>query len=138
MAKKTIWEKIKDFSQAITMGRPLVNPQTEDPKPQDSKSKVQVGFQPPEDPLTKGEMIFKKVDTFFQWVEKKLFPLILKVVIRLTIGAIIWFLVGYFVPPIREVLPNFYKIVDGILWCYDGFIGWAFSTIGAIFGSFGG
>lgn len=134
---KNIMEKIKDFSEAIPMGRPIgVNPPT--PK---TREKVQVGFTAPEIPLSKAEKSWKKVemtmDKFFKWIDS-ITPKIIKWVRRFILGVLIWFVLGYFIPPLRESMPDFFRFVDGTLWCLNECWKKVFQTIEGLMSSFGG
>ena len=141
MSKK-IWEKIKDFSQAIPMGRPLVNPPTPDDCTQDSKGKIKVGFQPPDEkPMNKAEATWKKVekkmDSFFKWLDK-ITPKLLKAARRLVLGVLLWYVLGYFIPPLREALPDMFRFIDGTLWCLNEAWKWVFKSAEGLIKFFGG
>lgn len=58
---------------------------------------------------------------------------VVKVLAYLVFGAIFFFVLGE-ITPLREVLPNFYILVDGILWAFNCFMGLPFKLWHFIFG----
>lgn len=58
---------------------------------------------------------------------------VVKALAYLVFGAIFFFVLGAFTP-LREVLPNFYILVDGILWAFNCFMGLPFKLWHFIFG----
>lgn len=58
---------------------------------------------------------------------------VVKALAYLVFGAIFFFVLGE-ITPLREVLPNFYIFVDGILWAFNCFIGLPFKLWHFIFG----
>lgn len=58
---------------------------------------------------------------------------VVKALAYLVFGAIFFFVLGE-ITPLREVLPNFYILVDGILWAFNCFMGLPFKLWHFIFG----
>ena len=97
---------------------------------------------PPEEPLsmcrpknppkTKAEKNWKKVEEAVDQVFKKLdaiTPKIVNFTSKLLLAAILWIVLGHFVPEIRDILPAFYQLVDGILWCFNGVLEWSLNGL---------
>lgn len=51
-------------------------------------------------------------------------------------GAILFWILSLIFPEIREVLPEFYTFVEGVLWCFNKFFGLVISIIEQIISLF--
>ena len=83
------------------------------------------------------ELTLKKLDMVFDKFFKKLDAIIPKIVnftSKLLLAAILWIVLGHFVPEIRETLPAYYELVDGILWCFNGVLEWSLNGLRSMFG----
>ena len=115
---------IKGFTEAIPMGRPIgVNPQTEDP----TNHKAEATW----------KKVEKKMDSFFKWLDK-MTPKLLTVARRFVMGVLLWYVLGYFIPPLREALPDMFRFIDGTLWCLNEAWKWVFKSAEGLIKFFGG
>lgn len=125
------------FSEAVPMGRPIgvKIPAEHEPK---KVNKVPVGFRATDTEVpSKTEKIWKEVDEAMDKCFKVLETITSKLVkftSKLLLAAIIWIVLGHFVPEIRETLPAFYELVDGILWCFNGVLEWSLNGLKDLFG----
>ena len=44
---------------------------------------------------------------------------LIKAIVTIIFGAILWFALGSFLPQVREALPHFFQIVDAVVHLFD-------------------
>ena len=79
----------------------------------------------------------KRIDEAMEKLFKKLDAIMPKFFIffRLfLLGAVIWVVLGHFVPEFKEKIPVVYEIIDAFFWAVNGIITWGIDGLKGMFG----
>lgn len=87
---------------------------------------------------SKTDMTMKKIDDamakFFKKLDTIIMPKFFKVFSRFLLGAVIWVILGHFVPEFKEKIPVVYEIIDAFFWAVNGIITWGIDGLKGMFG----
>ena len=86
---------------------------------------------------SKMDMTMKKIDEamakFFKKLDTIIMPKFFKGFSRILLGAVIWVILGHFVPEFQEKIPVVYEIIDAFFWAVNGIITWGVNGIKDLF-----